>query len=49
VKSELEIKKLFTKKKAARLGCIAMYSNRRRIHSATGDLSPLDHELKLVA
>jgi transposase InsO family protein len=52
LKSEIGIKKPFTTKEGARLAIfdyIEVFYNRRRIHSATGDLSPLDYELKLVA
>jgi transposase InsO family protein len=52
LKSELGIKKPFNTKEEARLAIfdyIEVFYNRRRIHSAIGDLSPLDYELKLVA
>jgi len=52
LKSELGIKKPFTTKEEARLAIfdyIEVFYNRRRIHSAIGDLSPLDYEMKLVA
>ena len=52
LKSELGIKKPFTTKEEARLAIfdyIEVFYNRHRIHSAVGDLSPLDYELKLVA
>lgn len=52
LKSEMGIKKPFNTKEEARLAIfdyIEVFYNRRRIHSATGDLSPLDYELKLVA
>ena len=52
LKSELGIRKPFKTKEEARLAIfdyIEVFYNRRRIHSATGDLSPLDYELKLVA
>jgi transposase InsO family protein len=52
LKSELGIKKPFTTKEEARLAIfdyIEVFYNRRRIHSAIGDTSPLDYELKLVA
>jgi putative transposase len=52
LKSELGIKKPFNTKEEARLAIfdyIEVFYNRRRIHSAIGDVSPLDYELKLVA
>jgi transposase InsO family protein len=52
LKSELGIKQPFRTKEEARLAIfdyIEVFYNRRRIHSAVGDLSPLDYELKLVA
>jgi putative transposase len=52
LKSEMGIKKPFNTKEEARLAIfdyIEVFYNRRRIHSAIGDLSPLDYELKLVA
>jgi transposase InsO family protein len=52
LKSELGIQKPFRTKEEARLAIfdyIEVFYNRRRIHSAIGDLSPLDYELKLVA
>jgi len=52
LKSELGIKKPFATKEEARLvifDYIEVFYNRRRIHSATGDLSPLDYEQQLCA
>lgn len=52
LKSEMRINKPFRTKEEARLAIfdyIEVFYNRRRMHSATGDLSPLDYELKLVA
>jgi len=52
LKSELGIKKPFNTKEDARLAIfdyIETFYNRRRIHSAVGDLSPLDYELQFAA
>jgi len=52
LKSEMGIKKPFRTKEEARLAIfdyIEVFYNRRRIHSAVGDLSPLDYELTLAA
>ena len=52
LKSEMRIKKPFSTKEEARLAIfdyIEVFYNRRRIHSAVGDLSPLDYEVKLAA
>lgn len=52
LKSELGIKKPFHTKEEARLAIfdyIEVFYNRRRIHSAIGDSSPLDYELKFAA
>lgn len=52
LKTEMGISKPFTTKKEARLALfdyIEVFYNRRRIHTALGDLSPLDYELKKCA
>jgi putative transposase len=52
LKSELGIKKPFNTKEEARLAIfdyIEVFYNRRRIHGAIGDLSPLDYEAKFAA
>lgn len=52
LKSEIGINRPFRTQEEARRAIfdyIEAFYNRRRIHSATGDLSPLDYELKLVA
>jgi len=52
LKTDMGISKPFKTKEEARLAIfdyIEVFYNRRRIHSAIGDLSPLDYELKFVA
>lgn len=52
LKSELGITKPFKTKENARLAIfdyIEVFYNRRRMHSAIGDLSPLDYESQLAA
>jgi transposase InsO family protein len=52
LQSALGIKKPFKTKEEARrviFDYIEVFYHRRRIHTAVGDLSPLDYELKLVA
>ena len=52
LKTDLGIREPFNTKEDARLAIfdyIEVFYNRRRIHSAIGDLSPLDYELKLSA
>lgn len=52
LKTDMSITKPFRTKKEAKLAIfdyIEVFYNRRRMHSAIGDLSPLDYELKLVA
>jgi len=52
LKTELGIDKPFITKEAATRALfdyIEVFYNRRRLHSAVGDLSPLDYELKCVA
>lgn len=52
LKSEMGIKKPFTTREEARRAIfdyIEVFYNRRRMHSAIGDLSPLDYELNFAA
>jgi transposase InsO family protein len=52
LKTDLGIGKPFKTKEEARLAIfdyIEVFYNRRRIHSALGDLSPLDYEKQLIA
>ena len=52
LKSEMGIRKPFNTKEEARLAIfdyIETFYNRRRIHRAVGDLSPLDYELNFAA
>ena len=52
LKTDLRISKPFQTKEDARLAIfdyIEVFYNRRRIHSAIGDLSPLDYEQQCVA
>ena len=52
LKTDLKISRPFTTKEEARLAIfdyIEVFYNRQRIHTALGDLSPLDYEATLVA